>query len=110
VLRGEKIKYFSCAREANLCVDRFSQSDSSITRSRMGLGMGLAIVKSLVELHGGVVSVFSPGEGQGAVFTVKLPMVAMFVSSFVSRAATIATSMAVVDRRRSDRTRRAATQ
>ena len=43
-------------------------------------------------------------------FTVKLPMVAMFVSSFVSRAATIATSMAFVNRRRSGRTRRATTQ
>jgi PAS domain S-box-containing protein len=57
--------------------DRFSQADSSITRSRGGLGMGLAIVKSLVELHGGVVSVFSPGKGQGSVFTVKLPISAI---------------------------------
>jgi PAS domain S-box-containing protein len=57
--------------------DRFSQADSSITRSRGGLGMGLAIVKSLVELHGGVVSVASDGEGKGAVFTVKLPVSAV---------------------------------
>ena len=54
--------------------ERFSQADSSITRSRGGLGMGLAIVKSLVELHGGVVSAASEGEGRGAVFTVKLPI------------------------------------
>ena len=54
--------------------DRFSQQDSSITRSRGGLGMGLAIVKSLVELHGGVVSVSSPAERQGTVFAVKLPI------------------------------------
>src|SRR5262249_5799847 len=51
--------------------DRFSQADSSITRTRGGLGMGLAIVKSLVELHGGVVSVFSKGEGQGSTFCMK---------------------------------------
>jgi PAS domain S-box-containing protein len=57
--------------------DRFSQADSSITRSRGGLGMGLAIVKSLVELHGGVVSVSSPGEGKGSMFVVKLPISAM---------------------------------
>jgi len=54
--------------------DRFSQADSSITRARGGLGMGLAIVKSLVELHGGVVSVFSKGQGQGTTFCVKLPI------------------------------------
>jgi PAS domain S-box-containing protein len=57
--------------------DRFSQADSSITRSRGGLGMGLAIVKSLVELHGGEVSASSLGEGKGAVFTVKLPISAV---------------------------------
>lgn len=58
--------------------DRFTQADSSITRSHGGLGMGLAIVKSLVELHGGVVSASSPGEGQGSVFTVKLPVSAVW--------------------------------
>ena len=58
--------------------NRFTQADSSITRSHGGLGMGLAIVKSLVELHGGVVSASSPGEGQGAVFTIKLPMSAIW--------------------------------
>jgi CheY-like chemotaxis protein len=57
--------------------ERFSQADSSITRSHGGLGMGLAIVKSLVELHGGVVSASSPGEGRGAMFTVKLPISAV---------------------------------
>src|SRR5262249_24698048 len=57
--------------------DRFSQADSSIRRNAGGLGMGLAIVKSLVELHGDVESVSSLGEGQGAAFTVKLPMTAL---------------------------------
>jgi PAS domain S-box-containing protein len=57
--------------------DRFSQADASITRRVGGLGMGLAIVKSLVELHGGVVSVTSAGEGRGAAFTVKMPISAV---------------------------------
>jgi len=57
--------------------ERFSQADSSITRSHGGLGMGLAIVKSLVELHGGVIFAASAGEGLGATFTVKLPMSAV---------------------------------
>jgi PAS domain S-box-containing protein len=57
--------------------DRFTQADSSITRSHGGLGMGLAIVKSLVELHGGVVAASSPGEDQGSVFTLKLPVSAV---------------------------------
>ncbi|HKZ02297.1 MAG TPA: ATP-binding protein [Pyrinomonadaceae bacterium] len=55
--------------------DRFSQADSSITRSFGGLGLGLAIVRHLVELHGGTVKVVSAGENQGATFTVTLPFV-----------------------------------
>jgi PAS domain S-box-containing protein len=53
--------------------DRFRQADSTSTRSHGGLGLGLAIVRHLVELQGGTVSAESPGEGQGATFTVKLP-------------------------------------
>jgi len=53
---------------------RFSQADASITRNRTGLGVGLAIVKSLVELHGGTVSAFSEGKEKGSVFTVSLPV------------------------------------
>ena len=54
--------------------ERFSQADSSMTRAHGGLGLGLAIVRHLVELHGGTVQAESSGEGQGAVFTVRLPV------------------------------------
>ena len=55
--------------------DRFRQADSSISRMHGGLGLGLAIVRNLVELHGGSVQAQSPGEGHGATFTVQLPII-----------------------------------
>jgi len=53
--------------------DRFRQGDSSTTRSHGGLGIGLAIVRHIVEMHGGTVSAASPGPGRGATFVVNLP-------------------------------------
>ncbi len=57
--------------------DRFRQGNSTITRNHGGLGLGLAIVRHLVEMHGGEVSVHSEGEGKGSTFTVLLPLVAV---------------------------------
>ena len=53
--------------------DRFIQGDSSSTRAHSGLGLGLAIVRYLVELHGGTVQAHSAGPGQGATFGFTLP-------------------------------------
>lgn len=57
--------------------DSFRQADNSYTRSHSGLGLGLAIVRHLVELHGGTVEAFSQGEGKGATFEVRLPLIAV---------------------------------
>ena len=57
--------------------DRFRQEDASTTRTHRGLGIGLSIVRHLVELHGGAVSAQSPGVGEGAVFRVMLPLTAV---------------------------------
>lgn len=56
--------------------DMFSQVDRSIERSTGGLGIGLALVKGLVEMHGGTVTATSEGEGKGSLFTVTLPVLA----------------------------------
>lgn len=55
--------------------DRFRQAEGSISRRQGGLGLGLAVVRHLVELHGGNVSAASEGKGKGATFTVELPLV-----------------------------------
>jgi signal transduction histidine kinase len=53
--------------------ERFTQADSSTSREHGGLGLGLAIVRHLVELHGGSVTAESPGLGKGSTFLVELP-------------------------------------
>ena len=54
--------------------DRFSQADSTTTRHHGGLGLGLAIARHLVEIHGGTIRAQSRGEGEGATFTITLPL------------------------------------
>jgi PAS domain S-box-containing protein len=55
--------------------DLFAQSDRSLDRSLGGLGIGLAVCRKLVEMHGGSVAASSPGPGRGATFTIRLPLV-----------------------------------
>jgi hypothetical protein len=57
--------------------DRFRQADGSITREHGGLGLGLAIVRHLVELHGGTIQARSDGASLGSTFTVRLPLMAL---------------------------------
>src|SRR5439155_14188428 len=66
--------------------DRFKQGESGSTRNQGGLGIGLALVRHLVELHGGSVTAESAGEGQGATFRVKLPLVAAAIEPEEDRA------------------------
>jgi PAS domain S-box-containing protein len=59
--------------------DRFRQADSSTKRAYSGLGLGLTIVRNLVELHGGTIQAESAGRGQGATFTVEIPLTEEFL-------------------------------
>jgi len=60
--------------------DRFTQADTSFTRGYSGLGLGLAIARHLVELHGGTISAASEGKDKGSTFTVRLPLQAVVVA------------------------------
>jgi signal transduction histidine kinase len=95
--------------------ERFRQADGSTSRSHGGLGLGLAIVRHLVELHGGAIRAESPGEGRGATFVVQLPIAALRVevaaltlsaaapaSAGVSTAANAAEGFAALTRERPD--------
>jgi PAS domain S-box-containing protein len=66
--------------------DRFRQGESGSTRDQGGLGIGLALVRHLVELHGGSVTAESAGEGKGSTFRVKLPLVVALVATKEDRA------------------------
>jgi signal transduction histidine kinase len=54
--------------------DRFRQEDAAATREHAGLGIGLSIVRHVIELHGGTVTAHSEGEGRGASFAIELPV------------------------------------
>lgn len=75
--------------------DRFRQADATTTRAFGGLGLGLAIVRQLTELHGGTAQVDSAGEGQGSTFTVSLPLLA--VRGSASEAERVHSPMALME-------------
>jgi PAS domain S-box-containing protein len=77
--------------------ERFRQADASTTRKHGGLGIGLAIVKEIVELHGGTVRAKSAGEGQGSAFVVTLPLLLLKNRSEPSRVHPTASSASLVD-------------
>jgi PAS domain S-box-containing protein len=81
--------------------DRFRQADSSTTRGNWGLGIGLSIARHLVELHGGTIEARSDGPGQGALFTVHLPIAppsaAEQRSSWSGRVTAVADTLSATD-------------
>ena len=70
--------------------DRFRQADGTSTRRYGGLGLGLAIVQHLVELHDGTIRAQSPGEGQGATFTVQIPLLSAHANRIADKSSTLA--------------------
>ena len=67
--------------------DRSRQGETSVSRRHGGLGLGLAIVRHIIELHGGIVRAESPGDGRGATFTVELPLIATSIGTVEAVAA-----------------------
>jgi CheY-like chemotaxis protein/two-component sensor histidine kinase len=76
--------------------ERFRQEDSTIARGHTGLGLGLAIVRHLVELHGGTITARSDGRGRGATFTVDLPILAVKLPAVDAAGAPEAPTLEVV--------------
>lgn len=69
--------------------ERFRQADGGSTRRHGGLGLGLALVRHLVELHGGTIEATSDGEGKGATFTIELPLAPVDKSSKLTRSESV---------------------
>jgi signal transduction histidine kinase/CHASE1-domain containing sensor protein/CheY-like chemotaxis protein len=76
--------------------DRFSQADSTTTRHHGGLGLGLAIARHLVEIHGGTIRAASRGAGAGATFTITLPLIEAVTQKAAELAATSENGLANV--------------
>jgi CheY-like chemotaxis protein len=74
--------------------ERFRQADTTTTRQHSGLGLGLAITRHIVELHGGTIHAVSPGEGQGASFILRLPIMIIHNAEHFSNVATEQQSIA----------------
>jgi PAS domain S-box-containing protein len=70
----------------------FVQADNAVTRAQGGLGIGLTLVKNLIELHGGTVEAASPGLGKGSRFTVRLPLLGVVAASPIAPASTAASA------------------
>ncbi len=81
--------------------DRFRQADSTTTRQHGGLGLGLAIARHIVEIHGGSITAASQGDGQGATFTVSLPLLDSVTKTRGSSNSGIADSQAITEDRTS---------